>query len=58
MLNKTWDFTISIAGLGVFMGGLGASGVMDLPAMLICGLGLGLIVGGIFRAIERKNFVE
>ncbi|WP_157982835.1 hypothetical protein [Aliidiomarina minuta] len=58
MLGKTWDFTISIVGLGFFMGGLGASGVLDLPGLLICGVGLGLMLGGIFRAIERKNFVE
>ncbi len=49
------NFYISVVGLGVVAGAL--SSVIKIPEILILSIGMGLMVGGVFRAIgqiERK----
>ena len=48
------EATISILGLGIFIGGL--SGTLEFMQLLICGVGMGIIIGGIFSALQKiKN---
>lgn len=45
------NMVISIAGLGVAVGALAS--VVSVPAAVLFGVGLGVVVGGIFRAIGQ-----
>lgn len=54
MTSSNSNFIISIIGLGVVMGGLASSASLSLGALVVIGVGLGLMLGGVFRAIQAN----
>ena len=55
-MRKTHGFIISAAGLGLVVGSL-ASELGFVPTLMV-GVGLGLMLGGVFREISRIKVIS